>query len=130
MGVAQVFVGKILCTGLKPRNPQKYCPSKITHHTVSHPPTPRTHTHTCRAEEEIEAMYIRRRFQGLSLEDQKRMQSKKSRKVDRRRSSAAESRGSQQTPNRSAKIRSVNPFGLQVGLFLGCSKAQLYVQQL
>ncbi len=72
--------------------------------------------HSLRVEEEIEAMYIQRRFQGLSLEEQRRIQQrKKGKKVERRRSSAAESRGSQLTPHsRGGKIRSANPFGLQV----------------
>ena len=59
-------------------------------------------------------MYMRRRFQGISLEEQMRLQKKRGKKaVVRRRSSAADSKVSVQT-NRSARVRSVNPFGLQV----------------
>ena len=69
-------------------------------------------------------MYVRRRFQGLSLEEQRRRQrSDKSRNkfISRRRSSAAgESSCDQLHPlTRSGKVRAANPFGLQVKMTNG-----------
>ena len=77
---------------------------------------------------DVEATYIRRRFEGLSLEEQRKIAAKRKRKksarkprITRRRSSAAteSSKSSKSsvklTPySRRAKIRSANPFGLQV----------------
>ncbi len=60
-------------------------------------------------------MYMQRRFQGLSLEEQRRLQQRKKGNKGERRSSAAESRGSQMSQlTKGGKIRSANPFGLQV----------------
>lgn len=75
---------------------------------------------TCREQENVEAMYMRRRFQGLSLEEQRKRQAlsrtKKGRFVSRRRSSAAESKPSttQLATNPRARVIRANPFGLQV----------------
>lgn len=68
-----------------------------------------------RNEEEIEAMYIRRRFQGLSLEEQTKLQKKKRNKSVSRKGSGA-SKVSINTRN--GRIRSVNPFGLQVNQYI------------
>ena len=76
--------------------------------------------------DEVEATYMRRRFQGLSLEEQRRIaarQKQKRRKSEhfkistRRSSSATESSKSSDklTPySIRAKVRQGNPFGLQV----------------
>lgn len=76
-----------------------------------------------RESEEVEAMYMRRRFQGLSLEEQRRRRQKaaKGRFISRRRSSATDSKPSpvQLLPNTSTRARVVkaNPFGLQVDCY-------------
>ena len=79
------------------------------------------HTHTTSEQDQVEATYMQRRFQGLSLAEQRRMEEQKRKKkkrfVSRRRSSAAESKASStklSPSTRRAKVRRVNPFGLQV----------------
>ena len=93
-----------------------------------------THAHTCTIfcrednSEQVEAMYIRKRFRGLSLEEQRRMKQKgKKNFLQRRssRSSAADStlkRGSGAQPGFQGSSSRIaerarppgNPFGLQV----------------
>ena len=74
--------------------------------------------------DEVEATYMRRRFQGLSLEEQRRMaekdkhKKKKSERIHTRRSSSATESSKSSVKlspySRRAKIRKGNPFGLQV----------------
>ena len=73
--------------------------------------------HLTREQENLETMYVRRRFQGLSLEEQRRRQKTMGRsKFVARRSSATSSRPSaiHLTPNRQGRVISPNAFGLQV----------------
>ena len=90
-------------------------------HTHMHAHT-HAHAHTHREQENLEATYMRRRFQGLSLEEQRRRQKStgNNRFVSRRRSSATESRPStvQLTSNmRKARLIKANPFGLQASSY-------------
>ena len=76
--------------------------------------------------EQVEAMYIRKRFQGLSLEDQRRMKQKRKKKFLYRRKSSAttstsrssaavESQARRSTSQISARtLPQANLFGLQV----------------